>query len=183
MELDINTKEVATELDEGVLRSFVWSVYNFFTICTGEDPEIEVPYLYEGMDHREYTGAIGVSGNHKGAIYLTLNDDMLESLLEVHCAQNLDQNAQTPEEYEELKLDYAGEIINIISGNARNYLGENFLISVPIVINAPNTSLHLTQKGCGIVFPIKWQGMQCTLILNLSTSKQQAEGILENMQS
>jgi len=166
-------------LDEDVLKAFIWSVYNFFTICTKVEPEINTPYLFDDdLKHSDFTGTIGVSGNHKGAIYFSIETPLLETLLKDQYAKNF--SGGFPEGVDNIdRADFAGEITNIISGNVRNYLGEEFLISVPVVMSEPGTSIHLPMKGCGIVFPINWNGYICHLILNFEVEQQEVKKILE----
>jgi len=133
---------ISKDIDEDVLRSFIWAVHNFFTISTKKEPEIEVPFLYEGMYHLDYTGAIGVSGNHKGAIYLTLGEDIVDRLFTNHQKRYFSNQETSVEELKEQKLDYTGEIINIISGNVRNYLGENFLNSFSNYLGGDEVQLN-----------------------------------------
>jgi len=175
----MNTTNSAETIDEDVLKAFVWSVYNFFSICTKEAPEVGTPFLFDKIKHSDFTGTIGVSGDHRGAIYLSIGEDLLEVLLQKKYSKSFSEGSDMKEN-EIDKADFAGEITNIISGNVRNYLGENFLISVPVVLSEPGTLIDLPIKGgCGIVFPITWGGNTCHLILNFRLEKQEASRILE----
>ena len=74
-----------------------------------------------------------------------------------------------------MRVDYAGEMTNIVSGNVRNYLGEQFLISVPVVVTAKATAMRMTQSTQGIIFPVNWNGYRCHLILSLEQNQQTTE--------
>jgi|GEM_PF-195767 len=165
-------------LDEEVLRSFIWSVHNFFTVCTHLEPEIKTPYLFDNGVHKDYTGTIGVSGNHKGAIYLSFDKSLIVELLKAHFEQH--QDVFEDDNMEQYRADYTGEIANFIAGNVRKHLGKDFLISVPVVVTSPGSPIHLPQKGCGIVFPISWQNHECNLILNFQAARNEVKKLIES---
>ena len=162
----INLQEPHPLLDEDTIRFFVWSVWNFFTKSTHVEPENGTPYLFDKFENSDYTGIIGVSGVQKGVVYFTMPKGFIDALLEKQGnGQILD--GLTEEQIEETRVDFAGEITNMITGNVRNYLGEHFRISVPIVLSEPRTGIELAEESHGIVFPVQWNGFHCYLILNL----------------
>ncbi len=157
-------------VDEDTIRFFVWSVWNFFKTTTGIEPEIGAPYLFGNFKHNDYTGIIGVSGSQKGAVYFTMSKKLLDDILTVNYPSLKAQNI--PEkELDHMRADYSGEMANIISGNVRNYLGEQFLISVPVTIAAPKSEMRLSNGVLGIIFPIKWSDNQCHLVLSLENNQ------------
>ncbi len=162
----IDTTAEASTIDEDTVRFFVWSVWNLFKTTTQIEPEIGAPYLFSEFQHRDYTGIIGVSGSQKGAVYFTMKRQLLDDLLIMNYPAMKSQDLST-EEMEEMRTDYIGELTNIVSGNVRNYLGEQFLISVPVVVAEVDSNIHLNEGKQGIVFPIEWSGNQCHLILGL----------------
>ena len=159
-------QDIHHSIDEDTIRFFVWSVWNFFTKNTQVEPENGTPYLFEQFENSDYTGVIGISGFQKGIVYFTMCKGFLDTLLEKQGRGQLLEDL-TEEEIEELRVDFAGEITNIITGNVRNYLGEHFRISVPVVINQPQTAIELAEESRGIVFPVQWNGFRCYLILSL----------------
>ncbi|MGJ8673465.1 chemotaxis protein CheX [Rubritalea sp.] len=164
-----NDKKPHGGIDEDTIRFFVWSVWNFFQASTHQEPEVGTPYLFDKFEHDDYTGIIGVSGSQKGAVYFTMCREMLDSVLKINYPELEDENP-TDEQLEEMRADYAGEMTNIVSGNVRNYLGEQFLISVPVVVTAKGSDLHMQQSTHGIVFPVNWSGYRCHLILSLEAN-------------
>lgn len=152
--------------DEDTVRFFIWSVWNFFQQSTGEEAEVGTPYLFDEFEHEDYTGIIGVSGNQKGAVYFTMCRQLLNEVLSTQYPDNFDMD-RAEEELETMRMDYAGEMANIVSGNVRNYLGEHFLISVPVVVTAPKTSITIPKRTSGLVFPVNWRGLRCHLVLSL----------------
>ena len=165
-------------VDEELLRSFIWAVYNFFSTCTDEEPTIETPYLFDVVTHKDYTGTIGISGSHKGSIFLTFEKDLIVTLLESHFEEY--DNKFEDEHMEKYRADYMGEITNFIAGNVRKHLGKEFLISVPVVLSEPDKVISLSQKGCGIVFPFKWKKHKSILVLNIQADQDEVGKLLKS---
>jgi len=158
------------KIDEDMVRYFIWAVANYFSITTSIHADTGTPYLLDKLQYLDYTGVIGVSGNQKGAVYVSLNTDLTEHLLETYYP---DLKYSNEEDKEMIRADLTGEITNTIAGNVRNYLGEGFLISVPVVFRSPGETMHL-QKGIpGIAFPISWNNFNCVLVVALETSSQE----------
>ena len=52
---------------------FIDSVVNYFNQVSGERPEVFAPYLRgEESPALDFTGIIGISGPHRGAVYFTV---------------------------------------------------------------------------------------------------------------
>jgi len=158
------------EIDEDILRIFVWSVWNFFGKVTKVEPEVGMPYLFDKFPHDDYTGIIAVNGLHKGSIFLSVPEGFLNHMLENFHASAL-SNDPGLAEMEELRVDTAGEILNIVAGNARNYLGEDFLISVPVVTQQSGVAVAIPESTLGIVFPVSWGGYAMHLVLAFQEGK------------
>lgn len=156
------------KIDEAMVKHFIWAVNNYFTTATSIEPETSPPYLVNSLKYFDYTGVIGISGDQKGAVYLSLASDLVEHILDNYHT-NLEYANE--EDKESIRLDLAGELTNTIAGNVRNHLGEGFLISVPVVFRTPGETMHL-QKGIpSIAFPIKWNGFECVLVVALEYSE------------
>lgn len=166
MSIDIDQIIEREDLGEDTVRFFVWSVWSFFKSTSGIDPEIGTPYLFDNFKHSDYTGIIGVSGSQKGAVYVSMQKALLDKTISISYPEVASGNF-TSEDLENMRVDYAGEITNIISGNARNYLGNQFLISVPVVVTAPKTQMHINNGSKGIIFPVKWNDSSCHIVLCL----------------
>lgn len=158
-----------SKIDEDMVRYFVWAVWNFFSKTSKIDPEVEAPYLLHNFAHNDYTGVIGVSGSQQGAVYFTMPRALLIDLYENHYAQSLGEalEAANEEDLDLLLSDSAGEMANTVSGNVRNFLGENFLISTPVVFKSGGNPLVIPKNCTGIVLPIKWSDHLCHLIVGL----------------
>ena len=157
-------------IDEDMVRYFIWAVANYFSITTSIDSDAGTPYLVDKLQYLDYTGVIGVSGNQKGAVYVTLDTDLVEHLLDEYYP-NLKYTDE--EDKEMIRADLTGEITNTIAGNVRNFLGEGFLISVPVVFRSPGETMHLQRGIPGIAFPISWNDYDCVLVVALETSSQE----------
>jgi len=122
-------------IDEDMVRSFVWGIGNFFSKTSRDEAEVEAPYLLNNLVHNDFTGVIGVSGDQQGAVYFTVPRALLIDLYGNQYSASLgaDFDGLSESEYNELLADSAGEMANTVSGNVRNFLGENFLISTPVV--------------------------------------------------
>ena len=168
-----HTNEIYEAIDEDTVNVFIWSVWNFFSKTTGIEPEVGTPYFFDEFENSDYTGIIGISGSQKGIVYITLCRSLMKTILQYqyphHDVTELDESR-----LEGFLSDCAGEVANIVTGNARNYFGENFLISTPAVTSNANTSIKLEENNHGIVLPIKWKEYRCHLIL--SVKKPDREG-------
>ncbi|MFC5051835.1 chemotaxis protein CheX [Rubritalea spongiae] len=147
-------------------RFFIWSVWNFFKQTCDEEAEIGAPYLFEDFEHSDYTGVIAVSGSEKGAVYWTMSEGLLSTVLNTQFSDIYQEGGES-QNAEALRQDYAGEMANIVAGNVRNYLGEHFLISTPVVIKSPGEPVMLPDNTTGLVLPITWKEFKCHLILGI----------------
>lgn len=157
-----------TLVDIKTVGHFVTSVRSFFSATTKIEPEIGAPYLFDKMNYASYTGVIGISGCQRGEVYLNIDEDLLEDIMTTTYPE---LSAYDEELKVSLRKDLCGEISNIISGNVRSFLGENFLISIPVVISHHNQNMELNNAEKAIVFPITWQEKKCHLILNLEKTE------------
>jgi len=64
-------------------------------------------------------------------------------------------------------LDLSGEIANTISGNARSEFGEDFLISVPVVVEGELSNIHLPKDTRSFAIPISWRNYTTLLVVSI----------------
>jgi chemotaxis protein CheX len=64
-------------------------------------------------------------------------------------------------------LDLIEELANTISGNAQKAFGENFVISVPMVITGNDTNIRLPLEVPAFVIPFDWKGQKAFLVVGL----------------
>ncbi|EMJ96038.1 chemotaxis phosphatase CheX [Leptospira alstonii serovar Pingchang str. 80-412] len=66
---------------------------------------------------------------------------------------------------ESLRLDAIGELANNISGNAEQFFGQNFRISVPMVITGQGHNIHLPLKMPVFTIPFEWKSHKSYLVV------------------
>jgi len=161
-------------IDEDMVRSFIWGIGNFFARTSKIEAEVDAPYLMTDLNHSDFTGVIGVSGDQQGAVYVTVPKELLADLYRNHYAASFGVSFDdlSAEEFDELLTDSAGEMANTVSGNVRNFLGENFLISTPIVFEREGAPMEILENALGIVFPIRWQQHLCHIVVGLTPTFQ-----------
>lgn len=141
---------------------FVLGAQRYFERVTRTPAEIETPYL-KGEDSvtLDFTGVIGISGRHRGAVYYTAGAEQLTALLRT--MGEVDVGFANLE-------DLVGEVANTIAGNARQYFGKDFLISVPVVLWGRPEKISFPRHLKSFVIPILWRGFRSYLLICLERS-------------
>src|SRR6185436_20051190 len=134
------------------IKVFIDGVVRYFEKVTGEPAKVDPPYL-KGEDSvtLDFTGVIGISGRHRGAVYFTSGAEQLTELLRRFADHE----------------DLVGEVANTIAGNARRYFGSEFLISVPIVLFGRPDKISFPRHLKSFVIPITWRRHRSYLIICL----------------
>lgn len=129
-------------------RVFLAGLENFFKKI-GEKPEIGIPHPREA-DFRlmDYTGAIGLSGQSKGCIYVTTSGALLDAVAAAYGAPIS----------EEARRDSVGELANTVAGNAQQSAPASFEISVPMVITGSPENILLPVRTPVFIVPFAWKG-------------------------
>lgn len=147
-------------MTEAELKVFVDIIQHYFAQQTGRPADMGTPYL--GDPHAlpvfDYTGVIGVSGSRTGCVYFTAPTAMLEALL-----LRAGDTDRSPDNL----ADLAGEIGNTISGNARREFGNEFQISVPVVVRAREQSISLPRGVKAYVIPFHWHKQEASLVVSI----------------
>ena len=112
-----------TTLTEEELNFFVDANCRFFEKVVPaqivlKDPSIE----FADPTFLDYTGLIGITGRHRGNVYLTMPRAMVAALTRAMGERD---------ESEATLRDAVGEIASMISSNAREHFGPRLEISVP----------------------------------------------------
>lgn len=150
-------------MKEKKLQIFVDIVRHYFDQFGEEELVVDTPYLLENTQNpnvKEYTGLIGISGVHKGVVYVTASQELLESIL-LRMGEEVSN---------ELMIDLVGEIANTISGNARTEFGHEFHISVPFVFKGAPQSVILPREERSFIIPVTWQGHAGEIVICLKDS-------------
>lgn len=147
-------------MTETELRIFVGIVKHYFERQTGVAAEIYTPFLAEptALPVSDYTGVIGISGARQGCVYFTAPAELLRLILS--------RDGETDLSSQNL-ADLAGEIGNTISGNARRRFGNEFLISVPLVVTGRDQVISLPKGVKAYVIPFCWRKHDASLVVSV----------------
>ena len=148
-------------MDDKDIQVFITGVRRYFESLKAESGVvIEPPFIKdEERPLLEYTGTIEISGKAHGAVCFTANGLMLKNIL---AFLNGSPGSK------EILCDLVGEIANTLSGNAREEFGRDFLISVPVVATANDSTFPFPEDGRNYVIPIIWQSERAYLLVCLS---------------
>lgn len=139
-------------MEQEQLTIFIQSIVDYFNKITRTAIDVGVPFLKpdEQSVLLTYTGAIGISGRMKGAIYITAEETFIAKLL---------QTIMPDMEIQPRRLEsMVGELANTIAGNAQKAFGTDFLISIPIILTSKEAkdSSRLELKAPTFVVPLRW---------------------------
>ncbi len=143
------------------LEVFVDGLTNYFDKTTSSLAKVSTPFLIQDINQylSDYTGIIGISGNHKGSVFFTAPRILIVKLIS-------EIGVLTTQE--DKLMDLVGEISNTISGNARRTFGDQFMLSTPIVLKGKTEQLHVSDVTNIYVIPVVWKNMTAHLIINLN---------------
>ncbi|AUZ06421.1 MULTISPECIES: chemotaxis protein CheX [Vitreoscilla] len=147
-------------MKEDKLKVFIAGAQHYFSQIDKEEIIIGTPYLVENKmpAAHDYTGIIAISGNNTGIVYFTAPRILLAHILE---------SIQEPDLSEENMTDLVGEVANTIAGNSRSEFGEEFNISVPIVICGAPDEILLPRKDRSFVIPLEWRKHHAAIVICL----------------
>jgi len=145
---------------EPKLQIFIDGIVSYFEQTNDRDVAVGSPYLIEVDDDiaTDYTGVIEITGAYTGNCYFSATSGLLRHLIL--------QSGET-DTSEDMMLDAVGEIANILTGNARKRLGEEFIISTPEVYIGRNVSQTLTQSRRLYGIPLEWKSQSAILTIHL----------------
>lgn len=144
--------------DQG-LSVFVDCVSNYFNTLSNHRAKIGTPFLTQNVNDylSEFTGIIGISGVEKGSVFFSCPKKVLEVLLaELGVSQSDDERL----------MDLVGEVSNTLAGNARREFGDQFMLSVPVVIKGNSEQVKVANVAQIYVIPVLWRNMTANLVIN-----------------
>lgn len=149
-------------MDNDSLNVFVDGVTNYFDTVSEELATVGTPYLIDNINEHlmDFTGIIGISGNQKGSVFFTAPRALL-----VHLLNDLGIMSTRDEKL----MDLVGEVSNTVSGNARRIFGDQFLLSVPVVLRGTSDDIAIAKTVEIYVIPIVWRHLKSNLIINLES--------------
>ncbi len=152
-------------LIEDELKIFADGLLRYFDSTTSESATVGTPFLTEDINDyvQSYSGVINISGIHQGSVIFTATESLLKHVL--WAMKILDSNPK--------KLrDLVGEIGNTISGNARSRFGDQFIVSVPKLIEGRIDDAQNDNIYGNYVIPVVWRHSKANLIVNLDSAAQ-----------
>lgn len=145
-------------MEERDLQVFIDVTTHYFAKATQQPAVIGEPFIQmEQPVLLDYSGFVRISGRSEGYIYLTTPKDMLAALL----------RAEGEKEFTREDLaDLVGEMANTIISNVRRVYGNQFRVSVPVVV--PGRDLNgIRLPFLTFVVPIEWKEYESYLVLGL----------------
>ncbi len=148
-------------MNEEQLRAFVQIIQHFFAQLTGRPAEVGTPFLGDpgGLPRFDFTGVIGISGSRHGCVYFTAPRELLRALL-LHVGETQISDANL--------ADLAGEIANTLAGNARRDFGQEFVISVPEVLQGAARAIPVPKDVKAYVIPLRWHKHDAALVISVA---------------
>ncbi len=142
------------------IQIFIDGAVRYFNHTPDKSVTVGTPYLAESDDPiaLDMTGLIGISGPNKGCVYFSAPRILLKHLL---------LSIGEKDTSERNMIDMVGEVANTIAGNARSSLGKDFMISVPVVIEGPPTTIHLPIHSRAYVIPVTWKSYTAAIVVCL----------------
>jgi len=146
-------------MQESDLQKFIDITVAYFATLGSEPALVAPPYLNADKNPiSDYTGVIGISGSHRGAIYFTASAALLRQ-----CLRAMGHIEPSPN----LCADLVGEIANTISANSRRHFGSEFMISVPVALRGRPEEIRLPSSLRTFIIPMTWCGAKAYLIICL----------------
>lgn len=142
------------------LNTFIDGATNYFSQMSNRAAVVETPYLentQRAITH-EFTGIISISGKKKGCVYFSAPRNLLKHLLLTIGELDTSNNALS---------DLVGEVANTIAGNARQYFGSEFMISVPVVVTSKMNIKNMPPNPRSYVIPVTWRKHEAAVVICL----------------
>ncbi len=150
-------------MEEDILKIFAQSVTRYFETIADGGAALGTPYL--GGESEAvglgFSAVIGITGSYRGNIYYTAPREKLHALLP-HLGEH------TPDDH--LCAELVGEITNTISGNAREHLGGNFMISTPFILEGGPLAVHTARNTACYVLPVTWRQHPSRVLISIQKS-------------
>lgn len=133
------------------LKVFIDIICHYFEKTTRNAPELKEPVIELNQFRLlDYTGFIKISGNNQGWVYISMPKGMLLDVLNCMGESLSDRS---------ILLDSVGEIVSIITSNAREHFGTQFQISVPVT-SAGNENAPISHEMPRFLLPFSWREHQ-----------------------
>lgn len=148
-------------MKEEKLKVFIDCIVQYFNHTNDPTVKVGSPYLINDIKEisADYTGSISISGAYHGACHFTAPSALLRHLiLSVGESDTSDIMMQ----------DAVGEVANTLSGNVRRELGQQFIISTPMVFKGVPDDMNNDDNARIYAIPIRWKSYKATLGIHLN---------------
>ena len=133
---------------EQYIQPFIDVCQNCFKEFVGLELTVGRPYIAErdAINEWDISAVIGLTGEARGAVVISMKKDLAISLTDM-------LTGSSRSEIDEDVVDAVGEIVNIISGNAKKGLEETFrlVISLPTIVQGKNHSIKWPAANARII--------------------------------
>jgi len=148
---------------EQTLNVFIDGIVRYFQHTSHKEVDIGSPYLIDSQPGviNDYTAVITISGAYQGCCYFTAPSILLKHLI---------LSTGESDTSEEMVIDATGEVANTLTGNARESLGSDFIISVPKVIKGAPSEHAFPYQQRAYAIPISWKSYKALLGICLASS-------------
>jgi len=147
-------------MNEKDLQYFIDGTKSYFSEVTGEQASLGIPFVKTDESILlDLTGVITISGERRGAIYLTSSSEMLNDIGKVLLGVDDVMEVDLP--------DLAGEIANTLSGYVRLAYGESAMISVPAIVKGKADDLYIKMETPIYVIPFIWKQHKAYLVVGI----------------
>lgn len=145
-------------------KIFVDIIRNYFNKNCFDHVHVCSPYLIREEEFSEvccdFSGVIKISGQVEGVVIFTASEDILKEMMKQLGTGSMMEDKSN-------LADMAGEIANIISGNAQEKLESRFEISRPELIQQ-QPEQELLYEGNACVIPMKWKNHFAALVISVN---------------
>jgi chemotaxis protein CheX len=147
-------------MNEKDLQFFIDGTKSYFSEVTGLQAQLGIPFVKTGESILlDITGVITISGERRGAIYLTSSVEMLNEIGKILLGVDEVLESDLP--------DLAGEIANTLSGYVRLAYGESAMISVPTIVKGKADDLYIKMETPIYVIPFIWKSQKAYLVVGI----------------
>ena len=133
---------------EQYIQPFIDVCQHCFKEFVGLDLKVGRPYIADRISLNEWdiSAVIGLTGEARGAVVISMKNDLAITLTEI-------LTGSSHKKIDDDVVDAIGEIVNIISGNAKKGLEDSFrlIISLPTVIHGKNHAVKWPASNARII--------------------------------
>tara|TARA_A100000171_G_scaffold52220_1_gene69586 strand:- start:3985 stop:4479 length:495 start_codon:yes stop_codon:yes gene_type:complete len=135
-------------MDSSYITPFMTSIQNVFTTMLHLPVEIGEPSIKtNNTATNDVSGIIGVSGEMAGTIVLSMPNDTAISIVSLFTGMQFEANSED-------FVDAVGELVNMISGNAKaEFQRKSVSISCPTVVIGDNHRVSTPSGTACVVIP------------------------------